>query len=41
MYELAIKDKKLRLKVGEWFDIDGEKIKMASGVNKRSGASCI
>lgn len=35
MYELAIKDKKLRLKVGEWFDIDGEKIKMASGVNKK------
>ena len=26
MYELAIKDKKLRLKVGEWFDIDGEKV---------------
>lgn len=35
MYELAIKDKKLRLKVGEWFDIDGEKIKMAPGVNKK------
>jgi adenine-specific DNA methylase len=35
MYELAIKDKKLRLKVGEWFDIDGEKVKMAPGVNKK------
>jgi adenine-specific DNA methylase len=35
MYELAIKDKKLRLKVGEWFDIDGEKVKMAPRVNKK------
>lgn len=35
MYSLSSKNKKLRSRVSNWFEVDGEKVKMASGINKK------
>ncbi len=35
MYEIVEKNKKLRSRINEWFDITGDKIKLNSSVNKK------
>jgi len=35
MYEIAIKNKKLRTHIHEWFDIRGDKVKLNDGVDKK------
>lgn len=35
MYEVVAKNKKLRSRVNEWFDVTGDKVKLNNGVNKK------